>query len=114
MLQHGALPAVKSAEIACYLLDALEYAHQHGVMHLDIKPANIMIGQRGQPMLTDFGIAGLIQGQSEASREVVGSPQYMAPESINGEGVNASSDLYSLGIVLYEMVTGVVAFRART
>ncbi|BCK87301.1 serine/threonine-protein kinase PknD [Sideroxyarcus emersonii] len=111
MLQHGALPAVKSAEIACYLLDALEYAHQHGVMHLDIKPANIMIGQRGQPMLTDFGIARLIQGQSEASREVVGSPQYMAPESINGEGVNASSDLYSLGIVLYEMVTGVVAFQ---
>ncbi len=111
MLEEGALSPVKSAEIACYLLDALDYAHQQGVMHLDIKPANIMIGQRGQPMLTDFGIARLIQEQGEANREVVGSPQYMAPESITGEGANASSDLYSLGIVLYEMVTGVAAFQ---
>lgn len=110
MLRHGALPPVKSAEIACYLLDALEHAHQQGVMHLDIKPGNIMIGQRGQPMLTDFGISRLMQEQSEASQEVIGSPQYMAPECISGETVDASSDLYSLGMVLYEMVTGVAAF----
>lgn len=111
MLEEGALPPVKSAEIACYLLDALEYAHQQGVMHLDIKPANIMIGHRGQPMLMDFGIARLIQEQSEVNQELVGTPQYMAPESISNAGVNASSDLYSLGIVLYEMVTGVAAFK---
>ncbi len=110
MLEHGALPQVKSAEIACYLLDALEYAHQQGVMHLDIKPANIMIGHRGEPMLMDFGIARLMQGQSEAGGDVIGSPQYMAPESINNGGLNASSDIYSLGIVLYEMVTGTAAF----
>ncbi|OIR02247.1 serine/threonine-protein kinase PknB [mine drainage metagenome] len=111
MLEEGALPPVKSAEIACYLLDALEYAHQQGVMHLDIKPANIMIGHRGQPMLMDFGIARLIQEQSEVDQEVVGTPQYMAPESISNAGVDAGSDLYSLGIVLYEMVTGVAAFK---
>ncbi len=66
MLKDGALPPVKSAEIACYLLDALEYAHQQGVMHLDIKPANIMMAQRGQPMLMDFGIARLMQEHGTA------------------------------------------------
>ena len=110
MLQEGALPPVKSAEIACNLLDALEYAHQQGVVHLDIKPANIMIGQRGQPMLMDFGIARLMNERSEAGREVVGSPQYIAPECISNEDLGASSDLYSLGMVLYEMVTGTAAF----
>lgn len=110
MLRDGALPPVKSAEIACHLLDALEHAHEQGVMHLDIKPGNIMIGLRGQPMLTDFGIARLMQEQNEASQEVIGSPQYMAPESISGESAGASSDLYSVGMVLYEMVTGVAAF----
>ncbi len=110
MLKGGALPPVKSAEIACYLLDALEYAHQQGVLHLDIKPANIMMGQRGQPMLMDFGIARLVQERPAASEGVSGSPQYMAPERISGEEVDASADLYSVGMVLYEMVTGVPAY----
>ncbi|MBI5006111.1 MAG: protein kinase [Nitrosomonadales bacterium] len=110
MLKDGALPAVKSAEIICQLLDALEYAHQQGVLHLDIKPANIMIGQRGQPMLMDFGIARLMQEQNDDSQQVIGSPQYMAPESISNGGVDASSDLYSVGMALYEMVAGVPAF----
>lgn len=110
MLRDGALPAVKSAEITCQLLDALEYAHQQGVLHLDIKPGNIMIGQRGQPMLMDFGIARLMQEQNDDSQEVIGTPQYMAPECISNGGVDASSDLYSVGMVLYEMVAGVPAF----
>jgi serine/threonine protein kinase len=110
MLKDGALSAVKSAEIACYILDALEYAHKQGVMHLDIKPGNIMIGQRGQPMLMDFGIARLMKEQSEDSQEVIGSPQYMAPECISNGKVDASADLYSVGMVLYEMVTGIPAF----
>ncbi|MFZ2162409.1 MAG: protein kinase [Sideroxyarcus sp.] len=110
MLKDGALSAVKSAEITCSLLDALEYAHQQGVMHLDIKPGNIMIGQRGQPLLMDFGIARLMKEQSEDSQEVIGSPQYMAPECISNGKVDASSDLYSVGMVLYEMVTGIPAF----
>jgi serine/threonine protein kinase len=110
MLKDGALSAVKSAEIACYILEALEYAHKQGVMHLDIKPGNIMIGQRGQPMLMDFGIARLMKEQSEDSQEVIGSPQYMAPECISNGKVDASADLYSVGMVLYEMVTGIPAF----
>ncbi|MBI5890090.1 MAG: HDOD domain-containing protein [Nitrosomonadales bacterium] len=110
MMRDGALPAVKSAEVACMLLDALEFAHQQGVLHLDIKPGNVMIGQRGQPMLMDFGIARLMQEQSEDSQEVIGTPQYMAPECISNGGVDASSDLYSVGMVLYEMVAGVPAF----
>ena len=79
-------------------------------MHLDITPGNIMIGQRGQPMLMDFGIARLMKEQSEDSQEVIGSPQYMAPECISNGKVDASSDLYSVGMVLYEMVTGIPAF----
>jgi serine/threonine protein kinase len=110
MLRNGALPAVKSVEIACSLLDALEYAHQQGVLHLDIKPGNIMIGQRGQPMLMDFGIARLMKEQSEDSQEVIGTPQYMAPECISNGGVDVSTDLYSVGMVLYETVAGVSAF----
>ena len=110
MLREGALPAVKSAEITSLLLDALEYAHQQGVLHLDIKPGNIMIGQRGQPMLMDFGIARLMKEQCDDSQEVIGTPQYMAPECIANGGVDASSDLYSVGMVLYEMVAGVPAF----
>ncbi len=110
MLKDGALSPVKSAEIACLILDALEYAHQQGVMHLDIKPGNIMIGQRGQPMLMDFGIARLMKEQSEDSQEVIGSPQYMAPECISNGTVDASADLYSVGMVLYELVTGIPAF----
>ena len=110
MLKDGALSPVKSAEITCSILDALEYSHQQGVMHLDIKPGNIMIGQRGQPMLMDFGIAKLMKEESEDSQEVIGSPQYMAPECISNGKVDASSDLYSVGMVLYEMVTGIPAF----
>jgi serine/threonine protein kinase len=110
MLKGGALPQVKSAEIACSLLDALEYAHQQGVMHLDIKPANIMLGQRGQPMLMDFGIARLMQDQA-ATEEIVGSPQYMAPECFSNQELDASADLYSIGMVLYEMVVGKPAYK---
>jgi eukaryotic-like serine/threonine-protein kinase len=110
MLTEGPLPPVKSAEIACALLEALEYAHAHGVMHLDLKPSNIMMGQRGQPMLMDFGIARLMSEPGEQDESMTGTPQYMAPERISGEGVDARVDIFSLGAVLYEMVTGQPAY----
>jgi serine/threonine protein kinase len=110
MLKGGPLPLVKSVEIACSLLDALEYAHQQSVMHLDIKPGNIMLGLRGQPMLMDFGIARLMQDQA-ATEEIVGSPRYMAPECFSNLELDASADLYSVGMVLYEMVTGTAAYK---
>lgn len=110
MLKSGALPQVRSVEIVSALLEALESAHQQGVLHLDIKPGNIMLGGHGKPMLMDFGIARQVQEQRSADEELSGSPQYMAPECISGEPVAASADLYSLGIVLYEMVTGRAPF----
>jgi tRNA A-37 threonylcarbamoyl transferase component Bud32 len=85
------------------------YAHQHGILHRDIKPANILITGDNEPMLTDFGIAKVLQGERSqaltATGMMVGTPEYMAPEQWAGE-TSPQSDIYSLGIVLYEMITG--------
>lgn len=97
---------------------ALDYAHRIGMIHRDIKPANIMLDKRahtarliGQPILTDFGIAKL-QGSFADKTRIVGTPTYMAPEQGKGLSGDSRSDLYSLGIVLYEILTGVTPFRA--
>lgn len=88
------------------LTDALSYAHQNNVVHRDIKPSNIMIDNQGHIILTDFGISkGLGNGDVTAPHTILGSPKYMSPEQIKGEDVDARSDLYSLGIVFYEMIT---------
>jgi len=96
---------------------AIDYAHERGMIHRDIKPANIMLDKRtptarsiGQPILTDFGIARL-QGSFGDRTRVVGTPSYMAPEQGKGLSGDKHSDLYSLGIILYEMTTGVLPFR---
>jgi serine/threonine protein kinase len=89
---------------------ALAYAHQHGVIHRDIKPANILLKESGDPILTDFGIAKLLEGVEghtlTASGVGIGTPEYMAPEQGMGAKVDARADIYSLGTVLYELVTG--------
>lgn len=104
------LPLARAAQIASSVLEGLGYAHRHDVMHLDIKPANVMISSSGQPMLMDFGIARAIsQRQPEQDIEVTGTPLYMAPERISEHGSEARSDLYSVGMMLYEMVTGTPA-----
>lgn len=102
----GAMPLANSARIAATVLDALACAHGQGVMHLDIKPANVMVGENAQAMVMDFGIARIISQQPDASGEVTGTPQYMAPECISAQGPQFSSDLFSVGMMLYEMVTG--------
>jgi eukaryotic-like serine/threonine-protein kinase len=96
---------------------AIDYAHQKGMIHRDIKPANIMLDQRsprrnptGEPILTDFGIAKL-QGGSADTTKVLGTPLYVSPEQAQGLVGDKRSDLYSLGIILYEMTTGVTPFR---
>src|SRR5436309_2900539 len=96
---------------------ALDYAHEKGMVHRDIKPANIMLDQRsprrkpiGEPILTDFGIAKL-QGVSADTTKVLGTPLYVSPEQAQGLVGDKQSDLYSLGIILYEMTTGVTPFR---
>src|SRR5574341_1283057 len=96
--------------------DALSYAHARGVVHRDVKPSNILIDNEGHVYLTDFGLARLAQsGDSTISQDmIIGSPQYLSPEQARGETGDARSDIYSLGIVIYEMFTGRVPFQGDT
>ena len=107
VLQRGPLPPSTAAAYAAEVLDALGYAHAHGVIHGDIKPANIMLTSGGQIKLMDFGIAR-VQANRHLTQtgSTVGSLFYMSPEQIKGGDPDGRSDLYSLGITMYEMVTG--------
>jgi len=97
---------------------ALQYAHSEGIVHRDVKPSNILITRSGEPMLTDFGIAKLLEtgdAQTLTGTGVgIGTPEYMAPEQGLGRGVDARADVYSLGIVLYELITGRKPYTADT
>jgi eukaryotic-like serine/threonine-protein kinase len=103
----GRLPAAKVIALARQLCAGLAAAHAQGILHRDLKPANIMIDRRGDARLTDFGIATLQErGGLAADRHVLGTPAYMAPEQFQGQPASPQSDLYALGLVLYELVTG--------
>jgi serine/threonine-protein kinase len=108
----GRLPPDKALEIARQLCAGLHAVHQAGILHRDFKPANVMIDGRGKARLTDFGIAGL---ESELKEGVVaGTPAYMSPEQITGKELTTKSDIYSLGLVLYEIFTGKPVFEGNT
>ena len=109
----GRLPADKALEIARKLCAGLAAAHEKGVLHRDLKPANIMLDGRGQVLLTDFGLAGLA-GEIEGSEVRNGTPAYMAPEQLAGLEVTVKSDLYALGLVLYEIFTGKLPYESET
>ena len=99
------------------LTDALSYAHSHGIVHRDLKPANALIDAQGNVFLTDFGIAKLLESASPRLTQtdaIMGTPAYISPEQAQGNPVDQRSDIYSLGIILYEMVTGSVPFTAET
>jgi len=103
-------------EILQPVAEALAYAHEQGVLHRDIKPSNVMLTPEGGIFLTDFGLARMAQsGESTLSQDMmIGTPQYMSPEQAKGEEVDKRTDIYSLGVVLFEMLTGRVPFSADT
>lgn len=107
MLQRGPISLGDCIQYSCQVLDALGYAHEHGVVHRDIKPANIMCTRQGVIKLMDFGIARMAQDQKLTDTgKTVGSLHYMSPEQIRGTEPDPRSDIYSFGITLYEMATG--------
>lgn len=94
------------------ILDAVGYAHRKGILHRDIKPANIIVGTDGNPKILDFGIAQIIKDNGEGENEeeeetvIMGTPSYMSPEQVKGEKLDERSDIYSLGVLLHQMLTG--------
>jgi len=106
-LRHGKIDPALSIEILLQVLAALQYAHALGVIHRDVKPANIMVAKGGVVKLMDFGIArSSVDASLTQSGNVLGSSYYMSPEQVKGEIADSRSDIYSAGIVLYEMITG--------
>jgi serine/threonine-protein kinase len=108
----GRLPGEKAVEIARQLCAGLAALHDRGLLHRDLKPSNVMVDGRGRVRITDFGLA--VPVATDAGKQRVGTPAYMAPEQLDGRGVDARSDVYSLGLVLYEIFTGRRAFEAET
>lgn len=107
------LSVTKAAEFIADICDAVDYAHKRGMIHRDIKPANLMLSVMGQAILMDFGIAKIVGGQRHtATGAVVGTALYMAPEQITGESLDHRADIYSLGITLFEMLSGHPPFEA--
>jgi serine/threonine protein kinase len=113
--QYGAMPADKALKITADVLAALEISHEMGLVHRDIKPGNVMMTKRGVVKVMDFGIARAMQSGVTSMTQtgmVVGTPQYLSPEQALGRGVDARSDLYSVGIMLFQLVTGRLPFEA--
>ncbi|MFF8989739.1 protein kinase [Streptomyces sp. NPDC014983] len=113
--QYGAMPAEKALKVTADVLAALDISHEMGLVHRDIKPGNVMMTKRGVVKVMDFGIARAMQSGVTSMTQtgmVVGTPQYLSPEQALGRGVDARSDLYSVGIMLFQLVTGRLPFDA--
>lgn len=106
--KNGNLPPEEALHIASQIADALFYTHKEKIIHRDVKPENIMFRQNGTPVILDFGIAKQLDSNTKITRTgtSIGTPQYMSPEQCNAEKLDGRSDIYSLGVVLFEMLTG--------
>ena len=117
-LAEGPLPAREAAALVVKVAEAIEFAHQRGVIHRDLKPANILLDKNGNPRVTDFGLAKKVQGDSglTGSGQIMGTPSYMPPEQAGGKRgeVGPAADVYALGATLYALVTGRPPFQAAT
>ena len=107
----GHLPRDKAIQVARQICAGVAAAHERGILHRDLKPANIMIDGEGRARITDFGLAGLAE-ELRRQQEIAGTPAFMAPEQLDGRGASVRSDLYALGLVLYQLFTGKPAFAA--
>jgi serine/threonine protein kinase len=116
IMERGRLTLGEIDRLFVQLADALGYAHARGVIHRDLKPSNVLVDAEGNVFLTDFGIAKLLEGTTDFTQTdaIIGTPDYISPEQAQGIKVDQRSDLYSLGIMLYEMVIGRVPFKADT
>ena len=111
---RGPAPVTVSVEYARQILQALRFAHRHGIVHRDIKPHNVLVDAEGRVKVTDFGIARAGTSQMTEAGSIVGTAQYLSPEQARGAAVDQRSDVYSLGIVLYELLTGTLPFNGDT
>ena len=114
VVKREPMPIRRAVELIAKVARTVHYAHEHGILHRDIKPGNILLDQKGEPHLTDFGLARLVETESTVTRtmEVLGTPSYMAPEQAvgNNDAVSSVTDVYGLGAVLYQLLTGSSAF----
>src|SRR5438876_2063911 len=114
IVSRGPAPVKTSVEYARQILAAVGFAHRHGIVHRDIKPHNVLVGPEGRLKVTDFGIARSGASQMTEVGSIIGTAQYLSPEQARGAPVDQTSDLYSVGVVLYEMLTGQVPFTGDT
>ncbi len=112
------MPIRRAVELIAKVARTVHYAHEHGILHRDIKPGNILLDAKGEPHLTDFGLARLVESESSVTHtlDVLGTPSYMAPEQAvgNNAAVSSVTDVYGIGAVLYQLLTGHPPFAGGT